>query len=111
MADHYREDYTRITQELQLHIFKSPPPVLDPTLPHPPKKPLPPVPSEDSTDVSYCVYVCNTMYVCVCMCLCMYMCMYVCAYVCMYVCMYVCTVVWEKFNVKKFSSLVRHDEN
>ena len=69
MADHYREDYTRITQELQQQrSFKSPPPVLDPTLPRPPKKPLPPVPSEDSTDVSYCVYVCNTMYVYVCMC-------------------------------------------
>lgn len=41
------EDYTRITQELQQRSYKSPPPVLDPTLPRPPKKPLPPVPSGD----------------------------------------------------------------
>ena len=88
MADHYREDYTRITQELQQHVVKSSLPVLDPTLPRPPKKPLPPVPSEDSTDVSYCVYVRNTMYVYVC--IYVYVCVYVCTCVCMCVFMYVC---------------------
>jgi len=47
-----REDYTRITQQLQQQqqrIYHSPPPtpILDPTLPRPPRKPLPPVPSDE----------------------------------------------------------------
>ncbi|XP_065905036.1 phosphatidylinositol 3-kinase regulatory subunit gamma-like isoform X2 [Dysidea avara] len=49
------EDYTRITQQLQQQqrSYQSPPPstpILDPTLPRPPKKPLPPVPSQDEID-------------------------------------------------------------
>ena len=38
------------------------------------------------------MYVCNTMYVCMCVCVyvCMYVFMYVCMYVCMSVCMYAC---------------------
>lgn len=56
-----REDYTRITQQLQQQqqrIYHSPPPtpILDPTLPRPPRKPLPPVPS-DEIDVCANVFI------------------------------------------------------